>query len=183
MSCLPGWKTQGLPCPYGKLGPLEVTQPTGGNKIWVIGGYVFILSLGIIGLMLSQLVEKKIALSSIAGACLIAQFIIVTVIKKSANQLRPVGSCALHCGFPSGHSSIVMCMLGLGITLLPYMENKVVGEALVGMLAFFALWTMVSRIVVKDHSFVQVVVGGLIGSAVASAAYGATKIIPGLKKN
>ena len=83
---------------------------------------------------------------------------IVKLLKKIIKQPRPFGSSLKTYGMPSSRTAIVFFVVTyLIFSLKRKTTNKIIILLSVGLLSAFLKWIM------KEHSFVQLLIGSLIG--------------------
>jgi dolichyldiphosphatase len=122
-----------------------------------------------VALFTSFVVRREISTGYWGLGCLMST-VINRVIKKIVEQPRPPGSANTGYGMPSAHSNM-MAFLAMYFALwlclqvkLDRPSFKLPGYALA---AGFAVLVPVSRVVLGVHTISQVVVGGVLGGALA----------------
>jgi membrane-associated phospholipid phosphatase len=114
---------------------------------------IILLSLGGTGLLVNEKILKKACPCLLQDVCLRPP--------ESANNLKVNG----RLGMPSGHSFLTAYLATIGFSIKDklYSKNKRNGDKYLAILLSIWLITIWSRIRVKDHTFVQVSVGSVLG--------------------
>ncbi|CAK8989060.1 unnamed protein product [Durusdinium trenchii] len=177
-ACLPDWAQEGKSCPYGSKSGLLL-----GNWTWPDQGVTWIHYIGAFYSFMPMLVIFGILIYGLwtRGVRELFAFIfqgltvvVMTAMKLIIKQRRPVGSCSVTCGMPSGHTVATIgtfVWIALEVWAAKCMEPKqkalVLGVA--GLLLIPVGW---SRVLFHDHSWDQVLVGAVVGTLLAVIWYG-----------
>lgn len=86
------------------------------------------------------------------------------LIKNFVCRERPCGALREGFSFPSGHTSVTMCLLGIGIYLvLKYVSNKFWRYFLVTCFGLYIFMVGISRIWIGHHYPIDVLAGAFLG--------------------
>lgn len=174
--CVPDWSVEAKPCPYGQDIWIPFSSftwhPEEAGVVEVVATFYstipFIIFATILGLCFMFRGTRELA--ALGLWCF--ESTVMTVAKAIIQQPRPVGSCIISCGMPSGHSISALCYL-TWLLLEAYNKNNKEYFAEERTKHFLAILLCVlflpvtwSRIFLHDHSLEQVTVGGIVGASV-----------------
>lgn len=170
-ACVPEWNIQGLSCPFGEAGGLPLapwTWPSPDHRTLLTYIAVFYSSFPfvILAITLAILLLRR-GTRELSTLCFFALTDAVTLVLKLCFEIpRPVGSCLLSCGMPSGHSVIAIGFLTwllLEVWKTKYVEGGNHSFLLSALLCLLLLPVTWSRVELLDHSISQVCAGSAIG--------------------
>jgi len=140
------------------------------TKFALAGSLSYILSFLLLAVMIYQSTMDKQSKKWFYGVIYTVAIasVIVNQFKLSKYKSpRPEQSCNVNCAFISMHSMVSAFFAIMSIYLLKYSPNKTYGKIYVAILNLMWVWTMASRIMLKDHTIRQVATGSGIGASAA----------------
>lgn len=97
----------------------------------------------------------------------ITTLLIVIILKKITDTKRPSDAKVkdINTGFPSGHSAVAMCLAIIFSHFLQEFEIRN-ADLLSDLLIVLAILVGISRLILRVHTFLQVIAGLLIGALI-----------------
>mmetsp|Transcript_17661 Transcript_17661/g.40912 ORF Transcript_17661/g.40912 Transcript_17661/m.40912 type:complete len:235 (-) Transcript_17661:77-781(-) len=176
--CEPQWAKQGLECPFGSAAGLMGAQFTWPMDPTFLDGVAAFYSGPVF--LCAMYGPAALVILTCFGMASWTLFI-VPVISVFSNNIfkrlflhaRPVGSCLISCGMPSGHSQLTI-MLAVFI-LLEVCTRRQLGRIVSGVVVAAVIVLLLpvpwSRVQLRDHSVGQVLIGSSVGCLEAGLWY------------
>lgn len=178
IACFPEWFVQERDCPYGRASNVPLANFTWpkDHSSWVayIAAFYSLMPLLVgVGPALAFVWTRgtRELLAVVFFVFYVAP--VVFIMKHIVADRRPEGSCLVSCGMPSGHaldcvSFLTWCALEIAFSKTVNPTRKIC--YVTALLAVF-LPVGWSRIVLRDHSLRQVLVGTVIGALMGTSWY------------
>mmetsp|Transcript_29958 Transcript_29958/g.79899 ORF Transcript_29958/g.79899 Transcript_29958/m.79899 type:complete len:221 (-) Transcript_29958:242-904(-) len=190
IGCYPAWKLRNETCPFGKDVPLPFafTMPFDPDFLDVIAmGYSCIPAFLIFGIQAWVVINfarhRKFGLFEVVTWCLyplvlgLEDYILKAVVKLVGPQPRPLGSCDLACGMPSGHALMsygLLTWMLLELNSRTHIRKPFAWTVFLLLLILPIPW---ARVQLNDHSVMQVVVGCVFGVVTALAFFAFLRVV------
>lgn len=176
--CTPAWYHNGVQCPYGTtptldwgLDPLQLSSWTWPYQhdplpLYLIAALYSSLEIVVGYGLIFFIFGRSTASLTFFAAYWGYKVPMVRLLKHMVESPRPLGTCLVSCGMPSGHSMFALMFFTLGALLLltrakPPSRMHVTGY--IGLLALVLLPMPWSRVQLGDHSIWQVIWGSVAG--------------------